>query len=238
MLRVMDFGIRDYEEILQIQERLFYSLVSSKKSGQTQNEYILIGEHYPVITLGRRGKEDNILVGKEILDKEGVGLYHIGRGGDVTYHCPGQLIVYPIFDMEKHGIGVKEYVNILEESIIRLLNKYGIQGKRVDGATGVWVAETSGEERKICAMGIKCNRFCCMHGLALNVNSNLEGFKMINPCGFIDKGVTSMYNELHEKSIDFSDSIKELNIQEIKKEFLHIFLSLVFPFEEVFHFTE
>lgn len=231
-------------------------------------EYILIGEHYPVITLGRRAAEMNVLLPDSVLDKKGIKKYHIGRGGDVTFHGPGQLILYPILDLEKHRLGVKEYVNILEETVIRLLDKYGIKGERIEGATGVWIGKGTEEERKICAMGIKCSRFCTMHGLALNVDMDLSGFKMINPCGFKDKGVTSIYEEIKRKkersrqdcgkgSEDYRegeiiaasiekdrDDIARFkdedvpNMKIIKEDLLRIFLSLVFPFEEVFDFLK
>ena len=231
-------------------------------------EYILIGEHYPVITLGRRAAEMNVLLPDSVLDKRGIKKYHIGRGGDVTFHGPGQLILYPILDLEKHRLGVKEYVNILEETVIRLLDKYGIKGERIEGATGVWIGKGTEEERKICAMGIKCSRFCTMHGLALNVDMDLSGFKMINPCGFKDKGVTSIYEEIKrkrersrqdcgkgsedyregeilaasiEKDRDDIDRFKDEdfpNMKKIKEDLLRIFLSLVFPFEEVFDFLK
>ena len=221
MMKVLDFETGNYGEILKLQEYFFNDLIGNKQRGEKGEEVILIGEHSPVITLGRRAKESNILVPNHILENRGVGVYHIGRGGDVTYHCPGQLIVYPIIDLEKHRLGVKSYVELLEESVIRLLKNYGIKGERVDGATGVWIGKGSDKERKVCAIGIRCRRYCTMHGIGLNVTSDLEGFSLINPCGFKDKGVTSMKKELE---------IKDLDMGKIKKEFLDIFLSLIFPF--------
>lgn len=230
-MKIIDFGIKDYGEVLEEQTKLFDVLVNKKKGGTGGEEAILIGEHYPVITLGRRAQEANILFSHDYLDSKGIKTFKIGRGGDVTYHCPGQLIVYPIINLEAHSLSVKGYMELLEESVILLLRKYGIIGERVEGATGVWIGKGSENERKICAMGIKCNRYCSMHGLALNVSSDLQGFSMINPCGFKDKGVTSMELELGEKGVC-------LDIKKIKKDFLHIFLSLVFPFEEILDFTE
>ena len=236
MVGIIDFGLKDYKETLDLQTQLFQTLVDEKKEGKEGNEYILIGEHPPVITLGRRAKESNILVNETSLLSKGIKTYHIGRGGDVTYHCPGQMIVYPILDLERHNLGVKDYVNLLEESIIRLLENYGLKSGRVEGASGVWVGKGTKEERKICAIGIKCSRFCTMHGLALNVSSDLSGFSMINPCGFQDKGVTSLQREF--EFINMGNAKEIPNISEVKKRFLGIFLGLVFPLEEVLHFAE
>ena len=224
-MKIIDFGLGDYAEILRLQQTLFEKLITGKREGKSEEEKILVGEHPPVITLGRKAKEKNVLISENRLSQIGIPLFHVGRGGDVTYHCPGQLIIYPIIDLERHGLGVKDYVNVLEESVINLLSKYGIKGERVEGATGVWIDKGKTSERKICAIGIKCSRFCAMHGLALNVNSDLSGFSLINPCGFQDKGVTSMQKEIE----------KELDLKKIKEDFLHIFLSLIFPFEESLH---
>lgn len=227
-MRVIDFGLKDYEYILNLQTKLFEDLINKKKSGGEGEEYVLIGEHPEVITLGRRAKEENVKVSKGILEERGVKLYHIGRGGDVTYHCKGEIILYPILDLEKHGLGVKDYVRILEETVIKVLERYRIKGERIEGATGVWVEKGSSRERKISAIGIKCNRFCTMHGLSLNVDCDLEGYGLINPCGFTDKGVASMIAETE----------KVIEIETIKKEMLDIFFSLVFPFEKILYFTE
>lgn len=231
MVKVIDFGIGKYEEILNSQRELFGSLVKDKKEGREGEEFILIGEHFPVITLGRRAHESNVLIPQNILKERGIELYKIERGGDVTYHGPGQLIVYPILDLEKHRFGVKDYVNLLEETVIKLLQNYGIKGERVDGATGVWIDKGSKKERKICAIGIKCSRFCTMHGLALNVNPDFTGFSLINPCGFVDKGVTSLQKETGNFASKNAMSI-------IKKDFLDIFLSLIFPFEEILYLSK
>ena len=227
-LEIIDFGTEDYENVLYLQQQCFDQLIQDKKAGKEGKEYILIGEHYPVITLGRKAKESNILASPESLTLKGIRSDHIGRGGDVTFHCPGQLIIYPILDLERHGLGVKDYVDILEETVIRLLANHNIKGERVEGATGVWLCKNTSEERKISAIGIKCSRFCTMHGLSLNINADLSGFNLINPCGFQDKGVTSMKIE---KGIEFE-------MEKLKKEFLHIFLGLIFPLQEVLHFPE
>lgn len=228
-MKVIDFGCKNYEEILLLQRELFQKIIQEKKvNGRAGEEYLLIGEHFPVITLGRRADKRNVLIRPEKLEEKGLKIYEIERGGDTTYHCPGQLIAYPILDLSLHKLGVKKYVDLLEESVIILLNRHGIRAKRIPGATGVWIKEGDGEERKICAIGVKCSHFCTMHGLALNVNADLSGFDMINPCGFKDRGVTSIAKELKEIQ-DF---------EEIKKEFSDIFLSLIFSFEEILDLSE
>lgn len=222
-MEILDFGISDYGEVLQLQKKFFENLVKDKKEGREGSEYLLLGEHWPVITLGRRAKEENVLISKDLLKDKEIEVFHIGRGGDVTYHCRGQLIVYPILDLSRYKLGVKDYVYLLEESIIRLIAKYKIKGERVEGATGVWIGKGTSNERKICALGIKCSHFCSMHGIALNVNPDLSGFSMINPCGFQDKGVTSLEKELNSVCPErFLPDMKK-----IKKDFTEIFLSLL-----------
>lgn len=196
-LNIIDEGVRPYSIMLSKQRRLFKQMVDLKKGGvPVEEEYILMVEHPSVITLGRHAKETNVLFDEEELSRRGVELYHIERGGDVTYHGPGQLIAYPLIDLEYHRLGVKDYVELLEEVVIRTIADFGIVGERVADASGVWIESGTIRERKICALGVKCSRFITMHGLALNVNTDLEGFDLINPCGFIDKGVTSMASEL------------------------------------------
>lgn len=196
-LKIIDEGTKSYSEMLIKQRELFSGMVACKKAGlPIVEETILVVEHPPVITLGKHAKEANVLFNVEELARRGVELYHIERGGDVTYHGPGQLVAYPILDLERHHLGVKDYVALLEEAVIRTLFDFGIKGERVCGASGVWIEAGTPRERKICALGLKCSRFITMHGLALNVNTDMEGFRLINPCGFIDKGVTSMALEL------------------------------------------
>ena len=218
---IIDFGIKDYNDILKLQQKLFFDLLEHNSVNNSKSyEYLLLGEHFPVITCGKHANKENILLTTEILNSKNISVVEIERGGDVTYHAPGQLIAYPIIDMKKYALTVKQYVNLLEESVIRLIANYGIKGERIEGATGVWVDKGNDKERKICAIGIKCRKFCTMHGLALNVTTDLSGFSMINPCGFIEKGVTSMATELGYKP--------EMN--KIKKEFSDIFFSLIFSF--------
>ncbi len=196
-LNIIDEGIIDYSLMLNKQRQIFQKMVSGKKVGvHPQEEFILLVEHPSVITLGRHAKEANVLFNEEELGRRGIKLFHIERGGDVTYHGPGQLIAYPIIDLEYHHLGVKDYVDLLEESVIRTIADFGIVGERVSGASGVWIEGGTLQERKICALGVKCSRFITMHGLALNVNTDMSGFNLINPCGFVDKGVTSMALEV------------------------------------------
>ena len=207
-LQIINEGTKDYEEMLTIQRQTFAEMVERKKHGlPIEDEYIYMVEHNPVITLGKHAKTTNILLDGEELSKRGIETHYIERGGDVTYHGPGQLVAYPILDLETHHMGVKDYVNMLEEGVILTLSEFGIRGERVAGASGVWLDAGTDKERKICALGVKCSRYITMHGLALNVNTDLKGFSMINPCGFIDKGVTTMALEKH-KTMDFN-KVKE-----------------------------
>ena len=145
------------------------------------------------------------------MQQRGVSFYHINRGGDITYHGPGQITGYPVFDLEYWQLGLKLYIHRLEEVIIRFLALYGIRGERLDGATGVWIdPDVKGRARKICAIGVKSSRFVAMHGFALNINTDLSYFSLINPCGFTDKGVTSLEKELGEKQ-DFEQTKTQLH---------------------------
>lgn len=228
-VELMDFGVSDYDETYLLQRELFEKLLDGKKTGNvTPKEYLLIGEHQPVITLGRRAKETNLLLSADIIEASGIKIRRIDRGGDVTYHAPGQLIAYPILDLTRHRLGVKNYVTLLEEAIILLLRNYGIKGERVEGATGVWIDKGMDRERKICAIGIRCRNYCSMHGLALNVNTDLSGFNLINPCGFTDKGVTSMSKERG----------KVFDMNEIKREFSKILFGLIFPLQKILDFSK
>lgn len=216
-IEIEDLGVKDYESTWALQHQIFDEMVCKKKQGEHDvRERLLLVEHPSVITLGRHAKEQNILLPANLLQKSGVQVFHIERGGDVTFHGLGQMVAYPILDLERHKLGVKDYVHLLEESVIKTISYYGLKGERIEGASGVWIGKGGGNERKICALGVKCSRFCTMHGLALNVNTDLEWFKMINPCGFIDKGVTSIANETG-RDIDF---------EEVKRVFSSVFTDL------------
>lgn len=208
-----DLGAIDYKEAWDYQEGIFNRIVDFKankaKGNQTENEpdsYVLFCEHPHVYTLGKSGEQENLLITESYLKQIGAGFYKINRGGDITYHGPGQIVGYPIIDLSKLKIGIKEYIYKLEESIILALKEYDIHAQRKEKATGVWLGEpgTSGE-RKICAIGVRAGRFVTMHGFAMNINTDLKYFKHINPCGFTDKQVTSVEKEL-ERKIDFAEA--------------------------------
>ncbi|MBQ8008838.1 MAG: lipoyl(octanoyl) transferase LipB [Bacteroidaceae bacterium] len=196
-LIVEDWGLIVYAEAWQRQEELFNQRLVSK-AGQDADalDHIILCEHPHVYTLGRSGKAANMLMTDEQLKRIGASYYHIDRGGDITYHGPGQLVCYPILDLERYHLGLKEYIWLIEESVIRLCASYGIETGRLEKATGVWLDAHGPKARKICAIGVRSSRYVTMHGLALNVNTDLRYFSYINPCGFIDKGVTSLAKEL------------------------------------------
>lgn len=203
-LVLKDWGLIDYQEAYQQQLDLFNRLIEAKQNEEERSNTLLFCEHPPVITLGKSGDMHNLLFAEERLKAEGVSFYRTDRGGDVTFHGPGQLVGYPIFDLEKLGIGLKAYITLVEEAIILLLDQYGIKGERLEGATGVWLDTSLPSARKICAIGVRSSRYVTMHGFALNVNTDLNYFRLINPCGFIDKGVTSMEKELGQ-AIDMNE---------------------------------
>lgn len=193
----IDWGRIDYAEALARQTALFDALIVAKlKAGEGENVLILC-EHNPVLTIGKSGKEDNLLIPEELLKQRGVSYFHTNRGGDITYHGPGQITGYPIFDLDRWGLGLKQYIHLVEEVVIRFLALYGVKSERLDGATGVWIDTVYPRKaRKICAIGVKSSRFVTMHGFALNINTDLSYYSLINPCGFTDKGVTSLEQEL------------------------------------------
>jgi lipoyl(octanoyl) transferase len=203
-----DLGIIEYKEAWDYQEKLFAEKLKKKMSGEPVNNHLLFCEHPHVYTLGKSGSENNLLVNNQMLKKLNVSFFKTNRGGDITYHGPGQIVGYPILDLENFGLGVKSYIELLEESIIHVLKEFEITGERLDGATGVWLdTKVPGRARKICAIGVKASRHITMHGFAFNVNTNLKFFEMINPCGFTDKAVTSLEKELGKK----------LKFQEVKE---------------------
>ncbi len=195
-----DLGMIDYKEAWELQERTLMKVISEKPgtgNGGPPSQVVYFCEHPHVYTLGKSGKNQNLLIPDDILKKIHARFYRIDRGGDITYHGPGQIVGYPVIDLEFLGIKVKEYVWKLEESVIRTLKRYGVRAERLDGATGVWLdAGKPGKTRKICAIGVRVSRYVTMHGFAMNVNTDLRYFQYINPCGFTDKGVTSLQQEL------------------------------------------
>lgn len=202
MIEVLDKGVIDYGDAWTQQQEHFKALLANTAHpGDNEARGVLmLCEHPHVYTLGKSGHANNLLVSETFLKSIGASYYHIDRGGDITYHGYGQLVGYPILDLSsigEHGLGLKEYIHLLEESVIATIAEWGIEGRRVDHATGVWLAATDTKpERKICAIGVKASRFVTMHGFALNVTTDLKYFSYINPCGFTDKGVTSMAAEL------------------------------------------
>ena len=206
-LNVTDWNIIPYADAWTRQTEWFDTLVRAKQAGEEYENHIILCEHPHVYTLGRSGKEGNMLLSEEQLQKIGATLYHIDRGGDITYHGPGQLVCYPILNLEEFSLGLKEYVHLLEESVIRVCASYGIIAGRLEKATGVWLEGDMPRARKICAIGVRSSHFVTMHGLALNVNTDLRYFSYIHPCGFIDKGVTSLQQELK----------REMPMEEVKQ---------------------
>lgn len=212
-----DLGVRDYREVWEMQQRVQEEVKQQKIRGELTSNYLFFVEHPPVYTLGKSGKEANMLWDAVQLRAKHAEFIKVDRGGDITFHGPGQLVVYPVVDLENFGMGVKEYVRALEEVVIRTLKKYGLSGARVEGATGVWLETGSPLERKICAIGVKCSRYVTMHGFALNVNTDLAYFNAIHPCGFVDKGVTSLQKELKRTA----------DMEEVKAEVLRQFRSVM-----------
>lgn len=210
-----DWGIISYEEAWERQKYLFAERLDAKqKNGRCELPDILVScEHTPVFTLGKSGKPDNLLVSEDVLKSKEVDFYRIDRGGDITFHGPGQLVMYPIFDLEHYGIGLKEYIFRLEEAVILFLSDYGLQASRLEGATGVWMDPHTRNERKICAIGVKASRYVTMHGIGFNINTDLSYFQMIHPCGFSDKGVTSLQKELGGRLMDMNECRQGLRIR-------------------------
>lgn len=215
--KFLDLGVESYMPVWKQQEELHAGLIAAKLRGEDTGNYLLFVEHNHVYTLGKSGNEANMLINAIQLQARHAEFVKVNRGGDITYHGPGQLVVYPIVDMANFDVGVKEYVERLEEVVIRTVGEYGIHGERLEGATGVWIDARTPKARKICAIGIKCSRYVTMHGFALNVNTDLNYFNYINPCGFVDKGVTSIAKEVgHEVPMDEVKSV-------VKRYFAELF---------------
>lgn len=224
-----DLGIIDYKSAWDIQENFLKENIEIKSAQKNSvhtsaqellstRHHLLFCEHKPVYTLGKSGHMDNILISPEEMLARGIEFYKTNRGGDITFHGLQQIVGYPILDLEKYYTDIGKYLRNIEEVIIMMLSEYGITGSRSKGETGVWIdADLYGSERKICAMGVRCSRWITMHGFALNVNTELEYFKNIIPCGIKDKSVTSMQKELG-REINFEEA-KEL----LKEKFAIIF---------------
>ncbi len=267
--RCRDLGTMDYAACWELQRRLFEELVAGKKgagrgngtnAAEAGNEAaqdaataatagtvgtVLLVEHPPVYTLGKSGRAENLLVDRAALERLGAQFFHIDRGGDITFHGPGQLVCYPILDLERIGIGLREYIGRLEEAVICTVARYGIAAGRIAGASGVWIggaetdgsAETDGRAaehtpakenegfvtpdrkevpRKICAIGVRSSRYVTMHGFALNVTTDLGWFSRINPCGFCDRGVTSIVRETGRTAA--MEEVKRLVLRELEQQ--------------------
>lgn len=201
----IDWGITDYQDAWDRQEAVFKEIVAIKGENRTNGteietpNYLIFCEHPHVYTLGKSGKPENLLLDEQGLKEKEATYYKINRGGDITYHGPGQIVGYPILDLDNFFTDIHLYLRTLEEAIILTLKDYGIEAGRYPGYTGVWLDADNGKARKICAMGVRCSRWVTMHGFAFNVNANLSYFKNIVPCGIDDKDVTSMERELGRK---------------------------------------
>ena len=222
-----DWGLTDYKEAWDRQEALFGQTVALKtkirnrkitSEGDEYSEedeltpnYLIFCEHPHVYTLGKSGKPEHLLLDEKGLKEKNAVFYPINRGGDITYHGPGQIVGYPILDLDNFFTDIHLYLRTLEEAVILTMAHYGLKGKRYPGYTGVWLDPDSQNARKICAMGVRCSRWVTMHGFAFNINTDLDYFKNIVPCGIDDKAVTSMQQELGKKA----------DIEDIKKNLKH-----------------
>lgn len=185
----------DYAACWKLQQTLFDALLRGKHTPGDNAGYLLLVEHPPVYTLGKSGKTENLLVGEEALVRMGARCYRIDRGGDITFHGPGQIVGYPILDLERLGFGLRDYIGTIEQSVIDAAARFGIAAGRIAGASGVWIEDAGCPPRKLCAVGVRASHLVTMHGFALNVSTDLGYFDHINPCGFSDRGVTSLERE-------------------------------------------
>ncbi|MDA8956381.1 lipoyl(octanoyl) transferase LipB [Flavobacteriales bacterium] len=218
-----DLGHIDYKQAWDYQEKLFDQIIAIKRQNRKEEtnletqSYLLFCEHPHVYTLGKSGDEKNLLVNEEYLKSRGATFHKINRGGDITYHGPGQIVGYPILDLENFFTDIHKYLRFLEEAVILTLSEYGIESGRSDGETGVWLESGTQNARKICALGVRSSRWVTMHGFAFNVNPDLDYFGNIIPCGIVDKSVTSMEKELGKK----------IDIQEVRDK-LRVHLASIF----------
>lgn len=226
----IDLGLQDYKETWDFQTELFDKSIAIKIANRKEDDEskhqvtkntLIFCEHPHVYTLGKSGSEENLLISEAILKQQEAQYYKINRGGDITYHGPGQLVGYPIFDLEAYFYtDIHKYMRMLEEAIILTIAEYGLRGGRVEGMTGVWLDGDNENARKICAMGVKCSRWVTMHGFALNVNPDMQYFNNIIPCGIEDKKVTSLSKELNQ----------DLNMVEVKDK-LKVNLAKLFNYQ-------
>ncbi|WP_235942572.1 lipoyl(octanoyl) transferase LipB, partial [Salinimicrobium oceani] len=206
-IRFQELGLRDYKETWEYQESLFKEILDQKirnrreNTSEETNNHLLFVEHPHVYTLGKSGDISNLLLNEEQLKQKDAAFYKINRGGDITYHGPGQIVGYPILDLENFFTDIHKYLRLLEEAIILTLKDYGIAAGRSEGETGVWLDSGTAFARKICAMGVRASRWVTMHGFAFNVNADLGYFDNIVPCGIRDKAVTSLNVELGVREV-------------------------------------
>jgi lipoyl(octanoyl) transferase len=219
-----DLGLIDYKICWDYQEELQQKIVAQKTNNRSlseteqkeTNNYLLFVEHPHVYTLGKSGDENNLLISNEFLKSINATYYKINRGGDITYHGPGQLVVYPILDLENFFTDIHKYLRLLEEVVIKIMADYNLTATRSSGETGVWLDADTKKARKICAIGVHCSRWVTKHGLAFNVNADMSYFQHIVPCGITDKAVTSLEKELGRK----------IDIEEIKRKFKKYFVEV------------
>jgi len=222
-IEVYELGLMDYEKVLKIQTELFNKIIDQKLKNRRErtknktNNYLLFVEHPNVYTLGKSGDINNLLLSKEDLTKKDIQFFNTNRGGDITCHGPGQIVCYPILDLDNFFSDIHKYLRFLEEVVIKTLMEFDIKGERSLKETGVWINPKLNDARKICALGVKASRWVTMHGFALNVNNDLSSFDNIIPCGINNKSVTSVSKELR-KSIDKFEIINSL-----KKNFSNVF---------------
>lgn len=219
-IEIQELGLKDFKETWDYQEILFKGILDTKIKNRREdanldtNNYFLFVEHPHVYTLGKSGDISNLLLNEEQLQQKEASFYKINRGGDITYHGPGQVVGYPILDLDNFFTDIHKYLRLLEEMVILTLDEYGIKGVRSDGETGVWLDVGTPFARKICAMGVRASRWVTMHGFAFNVNADLGYFDNIIPCGINDKAVTSLHVEL---------GVESVNITEVKEKLLKHF---------------
>lgn len=220
---IINLGLVDYKNAWDIQEKYFKQAIDRKiaiRNGEKlppPSNYLILCEHPNVYTIGKSGKEENLLLSSEEVKSKEASFYKINRGGDITYHGPGQLVVYPILDLDQFFTDIHKYMRYLEQAVINTLLKFGIQSSRIDGMTGVWIDSSLPSARKICAMGVKSSRWVTMHGIGFNINTNLDFFSHIVPCGIDDKAVTSMQKEL-DIEVDMQE-VENIIIEEFKSLF-------------------
>jgi lipoyl(octanoyl) transferase len=224
-IQILDWGKISYKEAWEAQTKLFEEIIAIKLNNRNNPNdsihktpnYLVFCEHPPVFTLGKSGKVNHLLLSEDELDKHEIEYFHINRGGDITYHGPGQMVVYPILDLDNFFTDIHRYMRLLEECIIKTLETFGVKAHRIETLTGVWLQNNPAETpRKIAALGVKLSRWVSMHGLALNVNTDLSYFNHIVPCGISDRAVTSMQKELG----------KEIKIENVKQTFLRFFAEI------------